>query len=235
VRERRAQESAILNDGSNQERYYLQACILLTILHTINNLAHNGSVHVILSTASGRHNDEHTRKGAVKFKRSQGTDYQPYLRNMARQKGWSPLHIVGANGCYFTDSDGKKYLDFSGQLMCLPLGHQNPAVIQAIVDQAQELAYISPGYTTSVRASLSKLLLEVLPKGLNKFFFTTSGTDANEAAFKIARMATGKSKIISRYRSYHGSTAGSIAATGDPRRWRWNPPEKCRMLFLRRK
>jgi taurine---2-oxoglutarate transaminase len=131
-----------------------------------------------------------------------------------------------ARPCYFTDSDGKKYLDFSGQLMCLPLGHQNSAVIQAIVDQAQELAYISPGYTTSVRASLSKLLLEVLPKGLNKFFFTTSGTDANEAAFKIARMATGKSKIISRYRSYHGSTAGSIAATGDPRRWAMEPAGK---------
>lgn len=143
-----------------------------------------------------------------------------------RQKGWSPLHIVNANGCYFMDSDRKKYLDFSGQLMCLPLGHQNPAVIQAIVDQARELAYISPGYATSVRASLSKLLLEVLPRGLNKFFFTTSGTDANEAAFKIARMATGKSKIVSRYRSYHGSTAGSIAATGDPRRWAVEPAGK---------
>lgn len=143
-----------------------------------------------------------------------------------KQKGWNPLHIVDAHGCYFVDSDGKKYLDFSGQLMCLPLGHQNPAVIQAIVDQAHELAYISPGYATSVRASLSKLLLEVLPKRLSKFFFTTSGTDANEAAFKIARMATGKSKIISRYRSYHGSTAGSIAATGDPRRWAMEPVGK---------
>ncbi|MEO6829080.1 MAG: aspartate aminotransferase family protein, partial [Acidobacteriaceae bacterium] len=104
--------------------------------------------------------------------------------------------------------------------------HQNQAVIEAIVDQARELAYIAPGYATNVRASLSKLLLEVLPKGLNKFFFTTSGTDANEAAFKIARMATGKSKIISRYRSYHGSTAGSIAATGDPRRWAMEPAGK---------
>jgi taurine--2-oxoglutarate transaminase len=143
-----------------------------------------------------------------------------------KQKGWSPLHIVHASGCYFVDSDGKRYLDFSGQLMCLPLGHQNLAVIQAITDQAQELAYIAPGYATNVRASLSKLLLEVLPKGLDKFFFTTSGTDANEAAFKIARMATRKSKIISRYRSYHGSTAGSIAATGDPRRWAMEPAGK---------
>lgn len=143
-----------------------------------------------------------------------------------KQKGWNPLQIVEAEGCYFSDSNGKRYLDFSGQLMCLPLGHQNPAVIQAIVEQAHELAYISPGYATTVRAALSKLLLEVLPKGLEKFFFTTSGTDANEAAFKIARMATGKSKIISRYRSYHGSTAGSIAVTGDPRRWAMEPAGK---------
>src|SRR6185312_7256008 len=143
-----------------------------------------------------------------------------------KQKGWNPLQIVEAEGCYFSDPNGKRYLDFSGQLMCLTLGHQNPAVIQAIVEQAHELAYISPGYATTVRATLSQLLLEVLPKGLEKFFFTTSGTDANEAAFKIARMATGKSKIISRYRSYHGSTAGSIAATGDPRRWAMEPAGK---------
>lgn len=143
-----------------------------------------------------------------------------------KQKGWNPLEIVEASGCYFVDSSGKRYLDFSGQLMCLPLGHQNPAVIQAIVDQAKKLAYIAPGYTTEVRAALSELLLEVLPKGLDKFFFTTAGTDANEAAFKIARMVTGKSKIISRYRSYHGSTPGSIAATGGPRRWAMEPAGK---------
>ncbi len=92
--------------------------------------------------------------------------------------------------------------------------------------QAQDLAYAMPGYATTARAEFSKLLLEVLPKGLNKFFFTTSGTDANEAAFKIARMYTGKTKIIARYRSYHGSTAGSIAATGDPRRWAMEPRGK---------
>lgn len=143
-----------------------------------------------------------------------------------KQKGWNPLHIVAAEGCYFTDSDGKRYLDFSGQLMCLPLGHQNPAIIKAIEEQARTLAYIGPGYATDARANLATLLLEVLPKGLEKFFFTTSGTDANEAAFKIARMYTGKSKIISRYRSYHGSTSGSIAATGDPRRWAMEPAGK---------
>jgi taurine--2-oxoglutarate transaminase len=142
------------------------------------------------------------------------------------QKGWNPLHIVDAEGCYIIDANGKRYLDLSAQLMCSNLGHKNQAVIDAIAKQAQDLAYVLPGYTTTARAELSKLLLEVLPKGLNKFFFTTSGTDANEAAFKIARMYTGKTKIITRYRSYHGSTAGSIAATGDPRRWAMEPRGK---------
>ncbi len=142
------------------------------------------------------------------------------------QKGWKPLHIVDAEGCYFTDSSGKKYLDFSSQLMCVTLGHKNQAVIKAIEEQARKLPYIGPGYATDVRAELSKLLLEVLPKGLEKFFFATSGTEANEAAIKIARMYTGKYKIISRYNSYHGSTAAGISATGDPRRWAVEPSGK---------
>lgn len=143
-----------------------------------------------------------------------------------RQKGWTPLQVVDAEGCYFTDANGKKYLDFSAQLMCVNLGHKNRAVIDAIKDQAEKLSYIAPGYSTEVRAELAKLLTEVLPKGLTKYFFTTSGTEANEAAIKIARMVTGKNKIISRYRSYHGSTTGSIAATGDPRRWAMEPAGK---------
>jgi taurine--2-oxoglutarate transaminase len=142
------------------------------------------------------------------------------------QKGWKPLHVVDAEGCHFTDAAGKRYLDFSSQLMCTTLGHKNPAVIKAIQDQAGSLPYVAPGFATTVRAELTKLLLEVLPKGLEKYFFTTSGTEANEAAFKIARMVTGKTKIIARYRSYHGSTMGSIAATGDPRRWAMEPAGK---------
>ena len=143
-----------------------------------------------------------------------------------RQKGWAPMHIVDAEDCHFVDAEGKKYLDFSAQLMCVTLGHRNRAVVKAIQDQAEKLAYIGPGWATEVRAQLSQLLTEVLPRGLDKFFFTTSGTEANEAAFKIARMVTGKTKIISRYRSYHGSTMGSIAATGDPRRWAMEPAGK---------
>src|SRR5271170_5075680 len=143
-----------------------------------------------------------------------------------KQKNWNPSHLVSADGCYFTDGNGKQFLDFSSQLICMNLGHNNPAVIKAIQDQAATLAYAAPFYATEARAELSKVLLEVLPEGLTKFFFTTSGTDANEAAIKIARMYTGKTKIIARYRSYHGSTAGSIAATGDPRRWAMEPRGK---------
>ena len=142
------------------------------------------------------------------------------------QKTWKPMHVVDAEGCYFIDAAGKRYLDFSSQLMCVNLGHKNPRVIESIAEQARELPYIAPGYATTSRAKLSKKLLEVLPEGLEKFFFATSGTEANEAAFKIARMYTGKTKIISRYRSYHGSTSGSIAATGDPRRWAMEPGGK---------
>jgi taurine--2-oxoglutarate transaminase len=144
------------------------------------------------------------------------------------QKGWAPLHIVDAEGCYIIDAAGKRYLDFASQLMCVNLGHKNAAVIEAIAEQARTLAYVLPGYATTARAELSVALAEVLPEGLTKFFFTTSGTEANEAAFKIARMYTGKPKILSRYRSYHGSTAASIAATGDPRRWAVEPSGKGR-------
>ncbi len=142
------------------------------------------------------------------------------------QKNWTPMHIADADGCYIVDGSGRRYLDFSSQLMCSNLGHKNAAVIAAIQQQAEKLAYAMPGYATMARAELSQLLTEVLPPGITKFFFTTSGTEANEAAFKIARMYTGKTKIISRYRSYHGSTSGSIAATGDPRRWAMEPAGK---------
>jgi len=142
------------------------------------------------------------------------------------QKGWAPREIVGAEGCFFTDAAGNRFLDFSSQLMCSNLGHGNKAVIDAICEQAKQLPYIVPSFTTEARANLSRALLEVLPSGLEKFFFATSGTEANEAAFRIARQFTGKYKIISRYNSYHGSTAGSIAATGDPRRYPIEPAGK---------
>jgi taurine--2-oxoglutarate transaminase len=135
------------------------------------------------------------------------------------QKGWKPLHVTKAEGVYFWSADGKRYLDLSAQLMCSNLGHQNPAVVEAICKQARELCFVAPGYATTVRAQLAQKLLEVVPRGIDKFFFATSGTEANECAVKMARFATGKHKIIARYNSYHGSTIGSVALTGDYRRW----------------
>lgn len=146
------------------------------------------------------------------------------------QKGWKkPPHIIDAEGVYFTEASGRKLLDFSSQLMCSNLGHKNKAVIEAIVDQARKMPYIAPAYSCDVRARISQALVEVLPKGLDKLFYSTSGTEANEAALKIARMykkQKGAYKIISRYYSYHGATAAAIACTGDPRRWYSEPTSK---------
>ncbi len=146
------------------------------------------------------------------------------------QRDWkSPLFIEKAEGVYFFDGEGKRYLDFSSQLMCLNLGHGNEAVIKAIKEQAEKLPYVAPGFGCKVKSKAVEALLEVMPRGLEKFFFSTSGTEANEAAVKIIRMffaGEGKYKIISRYRSYHGATAVSIALTGDPRRWFAEPMSK---------
>jgi len=135
-----------------------------------------------------------------------------------RQAGWNPLVVTRAEGSRFWDSAGKEYLDLSSQLIATNLGHANPAVVAAIAEQARTLSYAVPGFATEARARASAALLEVLPKGLNRFFFSTSGTEANEAALKIARVATGRTKVVSRHRSYHGSTAASISVTGEFRR-----------------
>ena len=135
-----------------------------------------------------------------------------------RQGGWNPLVVARAEGSKFWDSAGKEYLDLSSQLIATNLGHANPAVVRAIAEQARTLPYAVPGFATEPRARLSTALLEILPKGLDRFFFSTSGTEANEAALKIARVATGRTKVLSRYRSYHGATAASISVTGEMRR-----------------
>ncbi len=135
------------------------------------------------------------------------------------QGGWAPLVIERAEGVHFWDEAGRRYLDMSAQLMCSNLGHGNAAVAEAIARQARALAFVAPSYGTRVRAELARKLLEVVPPGIEKFFFATSGTEANEAAIKVARLVTGRHKIVARYTSYHGSTAGSLALTGDHRRW----------------
>ena len=139
-------------------------------------------------------------------------------------RGWTvnaktdPLVVERAEGMYFWDTDGNRYLEFSSGLVNLNTGHQHPYVVKAIKEQAEKLCFIHPGFATSARAEAAAALAEVTPGNLNHIFFTTSGADANENAIKFARYFTGKHKILAKYRSYHGATMGAISLTGDKRR-----------------
>jgi taurine--2-oxoglutarate transaminase len=130
----------------------------------------------------------------------------------------NPIPVTKAEGVYFWDADGKRYLDFSSQLMNQNIGSQHPKVVKAIQNQAAELCFVHPGNATGPRGLLGKKLAEVTPGKLKKTFFALGGAEANENAIKIARFYTGRNKILARYRSYHGATHGSIALTGDYRR-----------------
>jgi taurine--2-oxoglutarate transaminase len=134
------------------------------------------------------------------------------------QSATNPIPITRAQGVYFWDAQGKKYLDFSSQLMNLNIGHQHPKVVKAIQDQAAQLSYAHPGMATEARGLLGQKIARIAPGNLNKTFFCLGGAEANENAIKIARFYTGRNKILARYRSYHGATHGAIALTGDYRR-----------------
>lgn len=134
------------------------------------------------------------------------------------QEQVNPIPVERAEGIYFWDTDGKRYIDFSSQLMNTNIGHQHPKVVKAIQEQAGKICFVHPGSTTDVRALLGKKLAEVTPGNLKKTFFALGGAEANENAIKIARFYTGRHKILAQYRSYHGATHGSIALTGDYRR-----------------
>lgn len=134
-----------------------------------------------------------------------------------------PIPIKSAKGVYFWDVNGKKYLDLNSMVMCANIGHGDERVIQAMIDQARELPFAGPQFATKPRAMLGKKLAEILPEGLTKYLYTLGGADANENAVKLARAYTGRHKILTRYRSYHGATFGAAALTGDPRRTAWEP------------
>src|SRR5512134_1281124 len=140
------------------------------------------------------------------------------------QANVNPIAVKRAKGVYFWDLDDKRYLDFNSMTMCVNIGHGDERVIRAMQEQAAELPYAAPGMTTKVRALASKRVAEITPRrALTKVLFTLGGADANENAIKLARGYTGRHKILTRYRSYHGATAGAMAATGDPRRVVWEP------------
>jgi taurine--2-oxoglutarate transaminase len=145
------------------------------------------------------------------------------LHSWSVQSKLDPLPVAGAEGRYFWDYDGKRYLDFASQLMNVSIGHQHPKLVQAIKDQADRLCTIGPPMANDKRSELAHLLAEVTPGDLCRSFFTNGGAEANENAVKLARWYTGRHKIIARYRSYHGATAAAISLTGDPRRWYAEP------------
>jgi taurine--2-oxoglutarate transaminase len=148
------------------------------------------------------------------------------------QSAVNPIPVVRAEGVYFWDADGKRYIDFSSQLMNMNIGHQNPKVVRAIQEQAAQLCFVHPGLATEARGKLGKKVAEVAPGNLKKTFFCLGGAEANENAIKIARLYTGRHKILSRYRSYHGATHGAMALTGDYRRLPIEPAMPGAVHFL---
>lgn len=145
------------------------------------------------------------------------------LQSWSKQKGINPIPIEKADGIYMWDFDGNRYSDMSSQLVNLNVGHNCRPIIEAIKEQAEKYCYLSPSYGSEPRAKLAKMVVDLMPDNMGKVFFTNGGADANENAVKIARMFTGRNKIFSRYRSYHGSTFGAGNLTGEPRRYPLEP------------
>jgi taurine--2-oxoglutarate transaminase len=145
------------------------------------------------------------------------------LFEWSAQAAVDPIPVARAKGIYFWTPEGKRFIDFNSQLMCVNIGHGDERVIRAISEQAATLAYANPFMATDVRARLGVKLAEITPGDIDAFFFTNGGAEANENAIRIARMFTGRHKIAARYRSYHGGTAGALTLTGDPRRWAAEP------------
>src|SRR5256885_9470203 len=145
------------------------------------------------------------------------------LFEWSAQSKVDPIPVARAKGIYFWTPEGKRFIDFNSQLMCVNIGHGDERVVRAIQEQVAVLAYANPFMATEPRARLGAKLAEIAPGDIDVFFFTNGGAEANENAIKLARLSTGRHKILARYRSYHGATAGSLTLTGDPRRWAIEP------------
>lgn len=146
-------------------------------------------------------------------------DHNHVFHSWSAQAEINPLPVAGGEGATFWDHDGREYLDFSSQLVNLNLGHQHPDLLQAIHEQADRLATVAPSFANDVRGELARRIVEAAGGPMAKVFFTNGGADANEHAVRMARLHTGRKKVLTTYRSYHGATATAISLTGDPRRW----------------
>lgn len=140
------------------------------------------------------------------------------LFSWSKQKGIAPIAVKHAEGVYLYDYDDNKIIDFSSGLMNVNIGHGDQRITEAVVKQMQDVSYVTPSCVTKVRGELGKKLAEICPGDLNKAFFTLCGATSIENAIKLARLYTGRHKILSRYQSYHGASIGAISASGDPRR-----------------
>jgi taurine--2-oxoglutarate transaminase len=150
-------------------------------------------------------------------------DHDHVFHSWSAQDLIDPLPVASASGSYFTDYQGRRYLDFASQLVNVNIGHQHPKLVEAIVEQARRLCTIQPAFANDARSEAARMIAELAPGDLNKVFFTNGGAEAIENAMRMARLHTGRQKIFSTYRSYHGATAAAITATGDPRRWPSEP------------
>jgi taurine--2-oxoglutarate transaminase len=144
------------------------------------------------------------------------------FHSWSKQGGLKPLPLAGGQGTTVWDHDGNRYLDFSGQLVFTNMGHQHPKIIAGITEQLTKITTVAPAHGNATRAEAARLILQRAPEGFEKVFFTNGGADANENAIRLARLVTGRNKVLSRYRSYHGNTGAAIVATGD---WRRIPNE----------
>ncbi len=167
-----------------------------------------------VSPADSNHADE---------ARVRADDRSHVFHSWSAQAQIDPLPIASASGSYFSDYSGKRYLDFSSQLVNVNIGYQHPKLVAAIQEQAAKLCTISPAFANDARSEAARLIAEIAPGDLNAVFFTNGGAEANENAIRMARLHTGRHKVLAAYRSYHGATAGAIALTGDPRRWASEP------------
>jgi len=155
--------------------------------------------------------------------RVRADDRSHVFHSWSAQAQIDPLPIASASGSYFTDYSGKRYLDFSSQLVNVNIGYQHPKLVAAIQEQAARLCTIAPTFANDARSEAARLIAELAPGDLNQVFFTNGGAEATENALRMARLHTGRHKVFAAYRSYHGATAGAIAMTGDPRRWGSEP------------
>ncbi len=169
-----------------------------------------------MSVTSERADQTETESEA---ERAYRLDRKHVFHSWSAQDALDPMVITRAEGSFVWDGDGKRYVDFSSQLVNTNVGHQHPKVVAAIQAQAGTLCTIAPPYANDVRSEAARLIAEVTPGDLDKVFFTNGGADANEHAVRMARLVTGRPKVMTTYRSYHGGTTTAVNMTGDPRRW----------------